>query len=607
MVSNSRLKGSDSGMADTNVERRLAAIMACDMVGFSRMMGADEEGTLRRLKALRDQTLGQRISANRGRVVKTTGDGVLAEFTSVVDAVRCAVEIQQEILQHNSASGEAQRVDFRIGINLGDVIVEGADIYGDGVNIAARLEGMAEPGGIVVAQTVHDHIRGKLPYGFDDLGEHSLKNIEHPVRVFRVLLPGASPSVRGTRQPAGAAARRLSILVLPFSNLSGDPTQDYFGDGITEDLTVDLSRIPGSFVIARNTAFTFKGKAVNVSDAGRELGVRYVLEGSVRRAGQQVRISVSLIDTNTSATLWAGRFDANTTDLIDLADDVTSQIARTLDVALTEAESHRGQRERPDSPDAVDLTLRGWSLLYRPHSPEALHEARELFERALKIDERHPPALIGLAESHVFEIGLMWSKNPPQQLAAAAQTVTKALEIDPRYARAHYVQAIVCRLMRRYDQALAALDRAIEIDRNLAAALAQRALILVMLGRPQEALAPIEHAFRLSPRDSNLSNWLYILGAVHFHRDDHEAAVDAYVRAIAANPKLSHNYILLAATYGCLGRKEEAKAMVAEFLKMRPGCTISMLRNEYWPAGAPSFLERAERGTAHVREAGMAD
>ncbi len=597
-------------MAETNIERRLAAIMACDMVGFSRQMGADEEGTLSRLKSLRDETLNERIGANRGRIVKTTGDGVLAEFTSVVDAVRCAVEIQEEINRRNSGSGEDQRINFRIGINLGDIIVEGSDIYGDGVNIASRLEGVAEPGGIVVAQTVHDHIRGKLPYGFDDLGEHSLKNIAHPVRVFRVLLPGTSSSPGRTPQPAGAAgatARRLSILVLPFNNLSNDPNQEYFGDGLTEDLTVDLSRIPGSFVIARNTAFTFKGKAVNVQQAGRDLGVRYVLEGSVRRAGQQVRISVSLIDTDTSATLWAGRFDANTGGLMDLADDVTSQIARTLDVALTEAESRRGQSERPNNPDAVDLTMRGWSIMYRPHTPEHLHEARALFERALTIDENHTPGLVGLAETHVFEIGLMWSKNPQEQLAAAAKAVTKALEIDPRYARAHYVQAIVCRLMRRYEHALAALDRAIEIDRNLAAAMAQRALILVILGRPEEGLRSIEHAFRLSPRDSNLSNWLYILGGTHTHLENFQEAVDAYVRAIAANPKLSHNYVLLAAVYGHLGRKEEAKAMVAEFLTMRPGCTLSMLRREYWPAGAPSFIERAEALAVHVREAGLPD
>lgn len=595
-------------MPGESVERRLAAIMSCDMVGFSRLMGSDEEGTLSRLKALRDETLAERIGANRGRIVKTTGDGVLAEFTSVVDAVRCAVEIQEEINRRNTAAGAEQRIDFRIGINLGDIIVEGSEIYGDGVNIAARLEGVAEPGGIVVAQTVHDHIRGKLPYGFDDLGEHTLKNIAQPVRIFRVLPPGTTPRPAGPALAANATttpARRLSILVLPFNNLSNDPSQEYFGDGITEDLTVDLSRIPGSFVIARNTAFTYKGKAVNVQQTGRELGVRYVLEGSVRRGGDQVRISVRLIDTDSSATLWAGRFDASTSNLIDLADDVTSQIARTLDVALTEAESRRGQSERPNNPDAVDLTMRGWSLLYRPHSPEMLHEARDLFERALKIDGNHPPALVGLAESHVFEIGLMWSKNPQEQLAAAAQAVNKALEIDSRYARAHYAQAIVCRLMRRYEQALAALDTAIALDRNLAAALAQRALILVILGRPQEALNPVEHAFRLSPRDFNLANWFYIKAAVHLQREEYEAMIDATLNAIAANPRLTHPHFGLAIAYGYLGKTEEAKASLAEFLKMRPGCTISQLRQEYWPAGAPSFLERAKKHEGILRKLGM--
>jgi adenylate cyclase len=597
-------------MPGTNVERRLAAIMACDMVGFSRMMGTDEEKTLSRLRTIRDQTLGVRIGANRGRIVKTTGDGVLAEFTSVVDAVRCAVEIQEEILRHNATSDDEQRIDFRIGINVGDIIVEGTDIYGDGVNIAARLEGMADPGGIVVAQTVHEQIRDKVPYRFDDLGEHALKNITRPVRIFRVLLPDAASGAAGAQARPGAssssrAARRLSILVLPFNNMSSDPSQEYFGDGITEDLTVDLSRIPGSFVIARNTAFTFKGKAVNVGQAGRELGVRYVLEGSVRRAGEHVRISTQLIDVETGANLWAGRFDASTANLFDLTDDVTGQIARALHVELTEAESRRGQRERPNNPDAVDLTMRGWSILYRPHSPESLHEARSLFERALTIDDRHVQALVGLAETHVFEIGLMWSKNPRAQVEAAGQAVTKALEIDPQYARAHYVQAIVCRLMHRYEAALAALDRAIELDRNLAAAFAQRALVLIVLGRPQEALAPIEHTFRLSPRDSNLSSWLYILGGVHFHLENYHISADTYLKAIAANPKLSHNYIFLAAVYCHLGKKDEAKAALAEFLKMRPGCTISMLRQEYWSTGAPSYIDRAEKSAALLRDLGM--
>ena len=354
--------------------RRLAAILTADVAGYSRLMGADDEGTLERLKAHRRELVDPKIQEHRGRIVKTTGDGVLVEFSSVVDAVRCAVEVQRAMLDRNADIPDDQRITFRIGINLGDVIIDGDDIYGDGVNITARLEALAEPGGIYISRVVREQVRDKLLYPFEDMGEQSVKNIARPVRAYALSAAavGALPAVappparpRATRRRTDPRREipRLSIVVLPFANLSNDPDQEYFADGITEDLTTDLSRISGSFVIARNTAFTYKGKSVDAKQVGRELGVRYVMEGSVRRSGDQIRVNIQLVDSETGAHLWADRFDTDRANLAKAQDAITSRLARTLNIELVRDLGRRIDLERIANPDARDLIMRGAALL----------------------------------------------------------------------------------------------------------------------------------------------------------------------------------------------------------------------------------------------------
>jgi adenylate cyclase len=386
-----------------SVERRLAAILAADVAGYSRLMGADEEGTLERLKAHRRQLFDPKITEHRGRIVKTAGDGMLVEFPNVVDAIRCAAEIQRGMVDRNANTPEDKRITFRIGVNLGDVIIDGDDIYGDGVNIAARLEALAEPGGICISRVVRDQIRDKLPYPFEDMGEQTVKNIARPVRAYLLsaaavaLLPPGKSTTEVGKPITSSISPRLSIVVLPFENLSRDPDQEYFADGITDDLTSDLSRISGSFVISRNTAFTYKGKPVDAKQVGHELGVRYVIEGSVRRAGNQVRLNVQLIDAESGAHLWADRFDTDQANLGHAQDDITSRLARTLNLELVEVVGRRIERERAVNPDAHDLVMRGWACYYRPASVATRQEAQRFFEQALEVD---PDRLTAGSVSH---------------------------------------------------------------------------------------------------------------------------------------------------------------------------------------------------------------
>jgi adenylate cyclase len=383
--------------------RRLAAILAADVAGYSRLMAADEEGTHERLQAHLRELVDPKIKEHRGRIVKSTGDGLLAEFSSVVDAVRCAVKTQRAMIDRNADTPEDKRIIFRIGVNLGDVIVEPEDIFGDGVNIAARLEALAEPGGICISRVVRDQVRDRLDYKFEDMGEQEVKNIARPVRVYALRreaiagLPGPmTPPSTSISQPA--VPPRMSIVVLPFMNLSDDTEQQYFADGITEDLTTDLSRVPGSFVIARNTAFTYTGQPVDVKKVSRELGVRYVLEGSVRRVGDQVRVNVQLVDGQSGAHLWADRFDTDRANLAQAQDEITGRLARTLNLELVEASVRRSEQERAADPDARDLVMRGWALSNRMASAATREEARRAFERALDIDPESVDARIGLGE-----------------------------------------------------------------------------------------------------------------------------------------------------------------------------------------------------------------
>jgi adenylate cyclase len=548
-----RNRGSREAVAATET-RRLAAILAADVAGYSRLMGADEEGTLQRLRAHRRELVDPKIREHRGRIVKTTGDGMLVEFSSVVDAVRCAAEIQRAMVDRNAGIAEDQRITFRIGVNLGDVIIDGDDIYGDGVNIAARLEALAEPGGICISRTVRDHVGDRLPYAFDDMGEQSVKNIAQPVHAFamnaaavaslpEVVTPAQSgalrrrstarpaivaaslvavigigsavwwawpkgnPSAVPVQAPAAASAQRapvpeaepaprLSIVVLPFANLSNDPEQEYFADGITDDLTIDLSRISGSLVIARNTAFTYKGKPADAKQIGHDLGVRYVVEGSVRRASDQVQINVQLIDAESGAHLWAERFDTDRRELANAQDDITFRLARTLGVKLVAAEVARSAQRKAVDPDARDFVMRGWDWLYRPMSPTQAENARQAFERALEIDPQSNDARIGLAMDLAGTASIA-AGSVSQDIARAEQLAAEAIERDPDSSRAHEAMGRVRLIQKnRLREAQIEFETALALDRSNTNAVRQLGWAAYNLGEPEACIAQGEKGLR---------------------------------------------------------------------------------------------------------------
>ena len=426
--------------------RRLAAILAADVAGYSRLMGADEEGTHERLKAHLRELVDPKIREHYGRIVKNTGDGLIAEFPSVVDAVRCAVEMQRGMIDREPELPEERHIRFRIGINLGDVIAEEHDIFGDGVNVAARLEALAEPGGICISRAVRDQIRDKLPYRLEDLGERSVKNIARPVPVYALRPEGIAGSQTlsvssTTSSPPPVAAPRLSIVILPFTNLSDDREQQYFADGVTEDLTTDLSRLENMFVISRNTALTYRGKPINTRQIGRELGVRYVLEGSVRRSGNQVRVSAQLIDAATDAHLWAERFDRDTADLFALQNEITSRLANALGVELIATEAARPA----EHPDALDQILRGRAVLLKPWTPDTFREAINLLEHALELDPQSVEAQSRLAGVLAGRVLSGCAESAAADLARAEGLVDRALGASPRFALAHFVKGNVLR------------------------------------------------------------------------------------------------------------------------------------------------------------------
>jgi adenylate cyclase len=569
--------------------RRLTAILAADVAGYSRLMGADEEGTLDRLKAHRRELMDPKIKECRGRMVKTTGDGMLIEFPSVVDAVRCAAEIQRAMIDRNVEQTDDRRIRFRVGINLGDIIAEGGDIFGDGVNVAARLEALAEPGGICISRVVYDQIRDKLPYPFEDLGEQSVKNIARPVGVFALgaAIIGSFPPVAAPARPKAAASRvrprriapRLSIVVLPFTNLSNDPEQEYFVDAITDDLTTDLSRVVNSFVISRTTAFTYKGKPVDVRQIGRDLRVRYVLEGSVRRLGEQVQVNVQLIDAESGAHLWADRFDTDRTNLGRAQAEITTRLARTLQIELLEAVGRQIERDKPVNLEASDLIMRGWALFYRPLSAANLDEAQRVFERALEIDHESFDARVGIATILNERVALTTSKSREQDMARSDQLLREALERNRNYSWAVSELGRLRRLQGRLIESQIEFDKAIALDRNNTRAILQSGITLIYLGRPEAALRQIETTLQLNPAYQNVFYRYYWSGVCHLLLSQTEEAVDFFRKARAASPDFSYSYLLLAAAAGLKGDTDEAKTALAEFLKRKPELgSISRLR-----------------------------
>jgi adenylate cyclase len=552
--------------------RRLAAILAADVAGYSRLMGVDEEGTHERLTAHFRELVDPNIKEHRGRIVKNTGDGLLAEFASVVDAVRCAAQVQRGMIDREPEVPDEQRIRFRIGINLGDVIVEEHDIFGDGVNVAARLEALADPGGICISRTVRDHIRDKLAYPFEDRGDQSVKNIARPVRVYALCreavadLPASSASL-ATPVSRAAGAPRLSIVVLPFVNMSGDPEQRYFADGITEDLTTDLSRIADMFVISRNSAFTYKDKPVNAKQIGRELNVRYVLEGSIRRSGNRVRANAQLIDAETDAHLWAERFDRDTDDLFALQDEVTGRIAIALNLELVGAEAARSA----DHPDALDFILRGRALSSTPPTTENYAEAIRLYERALTLDPQSTEAQALLARTLAARAMDGLTNSAEADIARAERLVWQALAASPRSPLAHYARGQVLRAQGRCEEAIPEYETALASNRNWVEALANIGRCKFLIGSIEEAIAAQEQAIRLSPRDPQLGIWYLRIGQAHLLQSRIDEATLWFEKARSANPRLPFARAFLASAYALKGERDRAAAELAEARRLSGG------------------------------------
>jgi adenylate cyclase len=567
--------------------RRLAAILAADVAGYSRLMGADEEGTHERLKAHRRELVDPKISEHSGRIVKTTGDGILVEFLSVVDAVRCAAEVQRAMIDREAGMPEDRRVRFRIGINLGDVIVEDDDIFGDGVNVAARLEGLAEPGGLCISRTVRDHIRDKLAYAFDDLGEQSVKNIARPVRVY-ALCPEAvadlpAPTVPPTppiSQPP--IAPRLSIVVLPFANLGNDPEQQYFADGITEDLTTDLSRIADMFVISRNTAFTCRNQRVDTKQVGRELGVRYVLEGSVRRSGNQVRVNTQLIDAETDAHLWAERFDRDMGDLFALQNEITGRIAIALNLELIAAEAVRPT----EHPDALDYILRGRAARLKPNSRNVHAESISMFEHALALDPRSVEAQYRLAIALTARVLDNMTDTAAADLTRAEALAGQALAASPRSPIAHYAEGQVLRAQNRYYDAIPEYETVLALDRNWVSAYHHIGQCKLLTGSIEEAIPFVEQAIRLSPRDPEIGLFYDRIGLVHLLQSRTDEAIAWLEKARNATPAHSGIRANLASAYAFKGETERAATELAEARRLSGDDRFSSLARlravRYW-------------------------
>jgi TolB-like protein/Flp pilus assembly protein TadD len=536
--------------------RRLAAILAADVVGYSRLMGADEEGTLERLKALRRELLDPKIAEHHGRIVKTTGDGVLVEFASVVDAVRCAVEVQRAMSERYTGVAADNRIELRIGINLGDVIVEDGDIYGDGVNIAARIEALADAGGVFVSNTVHDHVRDRLPFAFEDLGEQQVKNIARPVRVY-AFRPGATADLPPFNAPP--VRPRLSIVVLPFANLGGDQEQHYFSDGLTEDLTTDLSRLTDMMVISRNTAFTYRNKPVNTKQIGRELGVRYVLEGSVRRSGKQVRINAQLIDAETDAHLWAERFDGDMGNLFALQDEITSRIAIALNIELVAAEAVRST----DHPDALDYLLRARATAAKPKTRAVHAEAIALCERSLALDRYCVAAQANLAGELAGRVLNQMTDSANADIARAEELAERALAAEPRNFRSHMARGQVLRAQGRFEEAIPEYETVIELNRNHAYAISCLGQCKFFTGWLEEAIRLQERFIRLSPRDPLIGMAYFRIGIAHLVQSRTADAIVWLEKARSAVPEAPNFRALLASAYALQGAAERAAVELA--------------------------------------------
>ena len=557
--------------------RKLAAILFADVVGYSRLMGEDEAGTAR---AVREDREAARpiVTGHGGRIVSTSGDGLLLEFPSIVAAVECAIAIQTHVAGRNADTPEPKRILYRIGVSLGDLLIDGDDIVGDGVNIAARLESICEPGEVLVSGAAYEQVRGRIEAQFVDLGERALKNIARPVRVYAVKVGSDVAAPRASIGPiAGQQERpRFSIVVLPFENIGGDPEQDYFVDGVTESLTTDISRAKGSFVIARNTAFTLKGKPIDVMKVGRELNVRYALEGSVQRSGDRMRVNVQLVDTESGNHLWAERFDKPVADFFDMQDEIVARLANQLRTELLSAEARRSQRA--PSPDSLDLLFQGAAWLNKGPAPDNLAQAREFFDRALALDPDNTDALVMAATVDFLVATYFYPDDRVARLERAEAASIRALSLAPENPLAHLSLGCVLGVTGRVEEAIAECERALAIDRNLAIAHAAIGMYKAYGGHAEETEAHVKEAVRLSPRDMSAFYWLMFAGVAKIFLGQHEDAVGWLRQSIEANRNNPMSHFALASALAALGRLGEAQAAGRAGLALNPQFTIARLR-----------------------------
>jgi TolB-like protein/class 3 adenylate cyclase len=595
-------------LTSERLERRLAAVLVADVAGYSLLMGANEEGTLERLKAVRKTLVDPAFASHRGRIVKTTGDGMLVEFASAVDAVRSASEVLRAMATQNASVPQNLRIEFRIGIHVGDVIVDDDDIFGDSVNIAARLESIATPGGVCISDDAYRQIRGKVEIACDDMGPQPLKNIAEPMRVWRVRLTGQTPSTLQSG-PAVSQPRALplpdkpSIAVLPFTNLSSDPEQEYFADGMVDDIITALSHFKALFVIARNSSFTYKGRAVDVKQVGRELGVRYVLEGSVRKAANRVRITGQLVDTATGAHLWADRFDGGLGDVFDLQDQVTESVVGAIAPALEKAEIERARRKPTESLDAYALYLRGLLRFYQVASRQANEEALRLFNSAIELDPDFASAYGRAAHCYAIARANGWISVTPNEIAEVTRLAQRAVELgkDDAIALAASGWALTY-VVRDLGVGAGLIDRALVLNSNLAEAWAFGGWVKNWLGEPEAAIERFARAMRLSPLDPSLLRMPSGTAHAHFFLGRYDEAASWAAMALQYNPDYQPGLRIAAASNAMAGRPEQAHKAVARLRLLNPTLRVSTLKDVLGPFRRAEDLLRYEEG---LRQAGL--
>ena len=593
-------------MSSEHVERRLAAILAADVAGSCRLIGIDEEGTLAQLKALRKTLFDPKIAEHHGRIVKNTGDGALVEFASVVDAVRCADKIQRSMAEQNTDVPQEKRIEFRIGIHVGDIIIADDDIFGDGVNIAVRLEGFAEPGGVCISDDAHRHIRGKVDIAFDDIGERTLKNIAEPMRAWHKRLAGeAAPAIRSSSAVIHGQDLTLpdkpSIVVLPFDNMSAEAGQDYLADGIVEAITAALSCIRSFFVIARSSAFTYKGRATNACDIGKELGVAYLLEGSVQKAGNRLRIIVQLIETEGGAHVWSSRFDGAVDDFFDLEDRITEQVAGALQPSIRIAEIERSRRKRPQDLGSYDYTMRAMPHVWALEEEESA-KALELLENAIAIDPQYPLALSLAGWCHAQRSVYNWTDDFAKSQEMARSLAERAAEMSGDDPVILSVLGAVHTFVRNFGTARVLLERAIALDPNAAWAWSRLGWLENYSDRPECALEDFERALRLSPLDPMNFNNYAGMGAAHHVAQDYDRATALYRRALEERPHASWIYRNLASSLSGADRVEEAKQAYAEMMRSYPDLTVSKFKQAM--VFSPAVLKRMAED---LRKLGLPD